>query len=123
MHVVRFLKSDHSAPSGGRLNLNKNSDFGTSDFHLCGRRFLKSCLAEFNETMHNNYMEGANDARLLSYFTGKRDFNRKILTSREKPLCWKMFCLVTSWENDCQKTGMEPLIRGPLIVQESLVPE
>ena len=63
MHIVRFLKSSHSAPCGGTLNLSKNTDFGTSDFHLCGRRFLKNCMAEFNETRHNNYIEGVVDAR------------------------------------------------------------
>ena len=62
MHVVQLLKSDHSAPSGGRLNFGKNTDFCTSDFHLCGRRFHKNCPAEFNETWHNNYMEGVVDA-------------------------------------------------------------
>ena len=63
MHVVQFLKSDHLAPSGGRSNFSKNTDFGTSDFHLCGRRFLKNCMAEFNETWHNNYIEGVVNAR------------------------------------------------------------
>ena len=63
MQVVQFFKSDHSAPSGGTLNSSKNTDFRTSDFHLCGRRFLKNCMAEFNETRHHNYMEGVVDAR------------------------------------------------------------
>ena len=67
MHFVLFKKSDHSAPSGGTLNLSKNSDFGTSYFHLCGGRFLKNCMAEFNETRHNNYIEGVVDA-LCSIF-------------------------------------------------------
>ena len=62
MHAVQLLKSDHSAPSGGRLNLGKNTAFSTSDFHLCGQRFHKNCPAEFNETWHNNYMEGVVDA-------------------------------------------------------------
>ena len=31
-----ILKSDNSAPSGGRLNFGKYTDFCTSDFHLCG---------------------------------------------------------------------------------------
>ena len=65
MHVVQFLKSDHSAPSGGRSNFSKNTDFCTSDFHLCGRRFYKNCRAEFSETWHNNYLEDVADARCL----------------------------------------------------------
>ena len=62
MQVVQFSKSGHSAPSGGRLNFGKNTDFCTSDFYLCGQRFHKNCPAEFNETWHNNYMEGVVDA-------------------------------------------------------------
>ena len=63
MHIVRFLKSDHSAPSGGRLNFSKNTDIGRSDFDTCGCRFLRNYTAEFNETSHNNYMEGVVSAR------------------------------------------------------------
>ena len=62
MLVVLFLKSKHSTPSGGRLNFSKNTDFCTSDFHLCGRRFHKNCPAEFNESCHNNYIEGVASA-------------------------------------------------------------
>ena len=62
MHVVQLLKSDHSAPSGESSNFGENTDYCTSDFHLCGRRFHKNCSAEFNETWHNNYMEGVVDA-------------------------------------------------------------
>ena len=70
MHVVRFLKSDHSAPSGGRLNFGKNTDIGSSDIDTCGRRFLRSCMAEFNETMHNNNIEGIVDARCSIFKIG-----------------------------------------------------
>ena len=52
-----ILKSDHSAPSGGTLNFSNNADFGTSDLHLCGPMFLKNCMAEFNQTKQNNYIE------------------------------------------------------------------
>ena len=62
MHVLQLLKSDHSVPSGGRLNFGKKTDFCISDFHLCGRRFLKNCKAEFNETWKNIYIEGVVDA-------------------------------------------------------------
>ena len=48
----------------------KNMDFGTSDFHLCGQRFLKNCMAEFNETRHNNYIEGVVDARCSIFKIG-----------------------------------------------------
>ena len=69
MHVVQFLKSYHSMPSGGRSNLNKNTDVYTSDFNLlvCGRRFHKNCPTEFNETLHNNHVEGVTDARCLIF--------------------------------------------------------
>ena len=68
MHVVQFkLKMGYSAPSVGTWNFSKNTDFGTSDFHLCGRRFLKICMAEFKETRHNNYIEGVVDARCLIF--------------------------------------------------------
>ena len=67
MHVVRFLKSDHSAPSGGRLNFSKNTDIGSSDFDACGHRFLRNCTAEFNETMYNNYIEGVVTAPCLIF--------------------------------------------------------
>ena len=69
-NIVRFLKADHSAPSGGTLNFSKNTDFGTSDFHLCGRRFLNNCTAEFNQTSHNYYMEGVVDARCSIFKIG-----------------------------------------------------
>ena len=65
MHVVRFFKLDHSAPSGGRSNFSKITDFATSYFHLCGKRFLKTCRAEFNETWYNNYIEGIVNAHCL----------------------------------------------------------
>ena len=67
MHVVQFFKSDHLTPSGGRLKFSKNTDIGSSDFDTCGRRFLRNCIAEFNETMHNNYVEGFVDARCLIF--------------------------------------------------------
>ena len=41
MHMVQLLTSDHSAPSGGRLNFGKNTDFCTSDFPISGRSFHK----------------------------------------------------------------------------------
>ena len=61
---VRFIKSHHSAPSGGRSNW-QNTDFCTSDFHQCRRMFHKNCLAEFNETWHNNYIECVVDAQVF----------------------------------------------------------
>ena len=63
MHVVQFLKSDHLAPSGGRLNFGKNTDIGSSDFDTCGCRFLRIYMAEFNETWYNNYIEGVDSAQ------------------------------------------------------------
>ena len=65
MHVVGFLKSDHSDFSTlwWNIELQQKQDFGTSDFHLCGQRFLKNYTAEFNKTRHNNYIEGVVDAR------------------------------------------------------------
>ena len=70
MHVVSFLKSGHSAPSGGTLNFSKNSDFGASDLHVCGQRFLKNCMAEFDETKQNNYIKVVVDARCLIFKIG-----------------------------------------------------
>merc|ERR1711893_263831 len=70
MHIVSFLKSDHLARSGGRLNFSKNTDFGISDFHLCARRFLKNCVAEFNETRHNYYIEDVVDIRCSIFKIG-----------------------------------------------------
>ena len=62
MHIVQFFKSDHLTPSGGRLNLSKNTEISSSDVETCGRRFLRNCMAKFNETMRNNYVEGVVDA-------------------------------------------------------------
>ena len=67
MHMVQLLKSDHSAPSGGRSDFGKNTDFCISDFHLCGRMFHKNCPAEFNEKWHNNYVEGVVDANCSTF--------------------------------------------------------
>ena len=63
MHVIRFLKFDHSVPSEGRSNLSKNVHFGTYELHLCGRRFHIHCTVEFNQIWCNNYIEGVVDAR------------------------------------------------------------
>ena len=70
MHVVQFLKSDHLAPSGGRLNFCQNTDIGSSDFDTCGRRFLRNCNAKSNETMHSNYVEGVVNARCSIFKIG-----------------------------------------------------
>ena len=70
VHVVRFLKLDHSAPSGGRLNFSKKTDIGSSDFDTCGRRFLRNYMAEFNEMCYNNYIEGVVSARCSIFKIG-----------------------------------------------------
>ena len=58
MHVLQFSKSGHAAPPGGRLNFSKNTEFDCSDLDMCGRRFHRNCMAEFNDTWYNNCMEG-----------------------------------------------------------------
>ena len=63
MHILQFLKSDYSAPPGGRLNFSKNSEFDSSDLDMCGQRFHRNCLAEFNETRYNDSTEGVVNAR------------------------------------------------------------
>ena len=63
MHVLQFLKSGHAAPSGGRLNFSKNIEFDCSDLDMCGRRFYRNCISEFNVTWYNNSIEGVVDAR------------------------------------------------------------
>ena len=60
------LKLDHLVPSGGTLNLSKNTDFGFRLSFKCGQRFLKNCRAEFNETRHNTFIEGAVEASSIS---------------------------------------------------------
>ena len=42
MHIVRFLKSDHSAPSGGRLKLSKNMAFALLTFIYVDTGFSKT---------------------------------------------------------------------------------
>ena len=42
MHVVRFLKSDHSAPSGGTLNFSKNTDLTLQTFIYVDGGFSKT---------------------------------------------------------------------------------
>ena len=67
MHVVQFLKSDHLASSGGRLNFCKNTDIGSSDFDTCGHRFLRNYVVEFNEMWYNSYIEGVVSASCLIF--------------------------------------------------------
>ena len=57
MHNIRFLKSDHSAPPGGRLKFLQKSVSRRDDLHTCARRFLSNCRAEFNEAWDNNYIK------------------------------------------------------------------
>ena len=63
MHVLQFLKLGHAAPSGGRLNFSKNTEFDCSDLDMCGQRFFRNCMAEFNVTWYSNSMAGGVDAR------------------------------------------------------------
>ena len=66
MHVVQLLRSDHLAPSGGRSNFGENTDFCTSDFHLCGECFTKT--VEQNSMRHGTtILEGVVDAQ-FSFF-------------------------------------------------------
>ena len=44
--------------------------FLTSDFNLCGRRFLQNRAAEFNESRHSNYLEGVDDAHCSIFKIG-----------------------------------------------------
>ena len=76
MHVEQLLKSDHSAPSGGRLNFGKYTDFCTSDFHLCGRRYHKNCPAEFIETWDNKYIGGVAAACCFAPSGGRSNFSK-----------------------------------------------
>ena len=57
MHVIRFLKSDHSEPPGGRLNFLQKSVTRREDLHTCARRFLSNWWAKFNEAWYNNNIE------------------------------------------------------------------
>ena len=41
MHVFKFLKLDHPAPPGGRLNFSKNTEFDCSD----SAQYLKKHLS------------------------------------------------------------------------------
>ena len=67
MHVFQLLKSGHAVPPGGRLNFSQNTEFDCSDLDMCGRRFCRNCMAEFNVTWYNNSMEGAVDARTSTF--------------------------------------------------------
>ena len=62
MHVLQFLKSGHAAPPGGRLHFSKNTEFDCSDLDMCGRRFHRNCVAEFNEIWYNDSIEGVVNA-------------------------------------------------------------
>ena len=62
MHVVQFLKSDHSEPSGGKLNFEVFSVFIMHDFGMCARRFLRNCWMDFDMVWYNNYIEGVVNA-------------------------------------------------------------
>ena len=40
------------------------------DYHLCGRRFLRNRMAEFNETWYNDSIEGVVNARSSIFKVG-----------------------------------------------------
>ena len=63
MHILQFFKLGHAAPPGGRLHFSKNTEFDCSDFDMCGRRLHRNRRAEFNETWHNDSIEGIVNAR------------------------------------------------------------
>ena len=44
MHVVQFLKSDHSVPSSGTLNFSKNTDLTLQTFIYLDEGFSKIVL-------------------------------------------------------------------------------
>ena len=84
MHIVQLSKSDHSAPSGGRSKFGKNTDFCTSDFHLCGRRFHKNCPTEFNEMWYNNYIECVVDAQFSIFLVESLSALRQKIELQQK---------------------------------------
>ena len=67
MHIIPFLKSDHSKLPGGRLNFLQICGSGKEDLHTCARRFLRNCMTEFSEAWYNNYIEVVVNAHCLIF--------------------------------------------------------
>ena len=70
MHILQFLKSDDAVPPGERLHFSKNTEFDFSDFDMCGQRFHRNYLVEFNETWYNDSIEGVVNARFSIFKIG-----------------------------------------------------
>ena len=70
MHIVSFLRSDHSEPPGSKLeicNIGHNSRY---DYTGCGRQFLQNCSNEFNHIYHNTTIVDVGDARSFIFRIG-----------------------------------------------------
>ena len=63
MHVVSFFKSDHSAPSGGRLNFRKKTDLTLQTFIYVDEGFSKTVWQ--NSMRHMFKSEQSNSVFLL----------------------------------------------------------
>ena len=62
MHMVQFLKLDHSEPPGESLNFEVFTVCIMHDLGMCARRFLRNCRMDFNVAWYNTYMEGVVNA-------------------------------------------------------------
>ena len=96
------------------------------DFSLSGRRFLKICRAEFNETWYNKYIEGVVDARYLIFKIGsfsapwwKIEFSaRNWLSHLELDLCGRRF--LNNYRAEFNETWYEKYIEGVVDARYSI---
>ena len=63
MHIVSFLRLDHSEPPGGKLKICNLGHNSTYYYAGSGRQFLRNCSIEFKEIYHNTTIVVVVDAR------------------------------------------------------------